>query len=94
MKKIFGLIFALLAPASLLAAPLEFDTPDAHVIVVRALDSWSGDNSASEDSLTAVKEHEGGFSLMYSKEKGVEGFPALFGSFGGPGSDKILLGKR
>lgn len=63
---------------STFAAPVEFDTPDAHIIVVRALDSWSGDTSASEDSLEAVTKHEGGFHL--ERPKGfVAGFPLLFG---------------
>jgi hypothetical protein len=74
--------------------PVEFDTPDAHVIVVRALDSWSGDNSASEDSLDAVKDHEGGFRL--ASEKGprydVLGFPMLFGLNGDSESNKVVQG--
>lgn len=63
------------------AAPVEIDTPEAHIVVMRALDSWSGDESASEDSLTSVEKHKGGFVL--ASEKGrrydVLGFPLLFG---------------
>jgi len=47
------------------SAPVEFDTPDAHVIVMRSIDAWSGDNSASEDSLGNVKNHQGGFRLAH-----------------------------
>ena len=72
--------------------PVEYDTPDTHIIVVRALDSWSGDNSASEDSLTAVEEHEGGFSLWYSKGRGVDGYPMLFGFNNGAQSDIVVQG--
>jgi hypothetical protein len=61
--------------------PVQFDTPDTHVIVLRALDSWSGDDGASEDSLTAVQKHKGGFRL--ASEKGprydVPGFPLGLG---------------
>ncbi len=91
-KNILLSIFASLFSLPLFAAPVELDTADAHIVVMRALDSWSGDNGASQDSLTAVEEHEGGFTLMRSKGRDVDGFPAVFGSFGGPGSDKVLQG--
>jgi len=72
---------ALLFPSTILAAPIEIDTPDAHIVVMRALDSWSGDESASEDSLTEVAKHRGGFIL--ASEKGPRfdtlGYPMLFG---------------
>jgi hypothetical protein len=75
----------------ILAAPVEYDTPDAHIIVMRALDSWSGDNSASEDSLEAVAKHEGGF--RYNRPKGlVLGFPLLFGFNGDSNADAVVQG--
>ncbi len=81
LKYILLSICASLLSLPIFAAPVEFDTADAHIVVIRALDSWSGDTSASADSLTAVKEHKGGFRL--GSEKGprydVPGFPMLFG---------------
>lgn len=70
------------------AAPVEIDTPDAHIVVMRALDSWSGDEEASEDSLEAVADHEGGFQL--ERPQGlVLGFPLLFG---GLNDDVVVQG--
>lgn len=70
------------------AAPVEIDTPDVHIVVMRALDSWSGDEGASEDSLEAVADHEGGFQL--ERPQGlVLGFPLLFG---GLNDDVVVQG--
>lgn len=79
-------ICASLLSLSSFAAPVEYDTHDAHIILMRALDSWSGDNSASEDSLEAVAKHEGGFQLERSKCC-VLGFPQLFGKL----SDDLVV---
>jgi hypothetical protein len=80
---------ASLLSTAIFAAPVEFDTPDAHVIVMRALDTWSGDNTASEESLEAVKDHKAGYRV-YRHEKGdVLGFPILFG---GLADDKVVQG--
>lgn len=38
------------------AAPVEIDTPDAHIIVVRPIDMWSGDRGVLEESLHAHQE--------------------------------------
>lgn len=84
-------ICASLLSLPILAAPVEYDTPDAHIIVIRALDSWSGDNSASDDSLEAVAKHEGGFRL--NRPKGaVFGFPLLFGFNGDSKADAVIQG--
>jgi hypothetical protein len=79
MKIFIFLICTALLPLQLFAAPVELDTPDAHIIVVRALDSWSADESASEDSLDAVKKHRGGFWLTNADGKATGGFSMLFG---------------
>lgn len=81
MKKYIFLICASLLPFQSFATPVELDTPDVHIIVMRALDSWSGDNSASEDSLSNVKNHHAGFRLASPKgpRYDVLGFPMLFG---------------
>lgn len=79
---------ASLYSSTVLAASVEIDTPDAHIVVMRALDSWSGDEEASEDSLEAVADHEGGFQL--ERPQGlVLGFPLLFG---GLNDDVVVQG--
>jgi len=40
------------------AAPVEFDTADAHVVVARPADTWSGDASVSEVTLDAIRNKE------------------------------------
>lgn len=45
------------------AIPVEFDTPDAHVIVVRPVDLWSGDRGWSEDSLDYIETRKFNFML-------------------------------
>lgn len=45
------------------ATPVEFDTPDAHIIVVRPVDIWSGDKGWSEDSLDYVRKRKFNFML-------------------------------
>ncbi len=93
-KNILFSIFASLFSLPLFAAPVELDTADAHIVVMRALDSWSGDNGASEDSLNEVKEHKGGFRL--ASEKGprydVPGFPLLFGFNSESENNKVVQG--
>jgi hypothetical protein len=88
MKIFIFLICAALFPLQLFAIPVELDTPDTHIIVMRALDSWSGDESASEDSLEAVKKHKAGFQLINIKG-GAAGFPVLFG---GLSDDPVVQG--
>jgi len=55
--------------ANLLAAPVEFDTKDAHVIVVRPVDAWSGDASVSEDTLDAIRDRKAAFSVVTTSVK-------------------------
>lgn len=88
IKTTIASICASLISSAIFAAPVEFDTPDVHVVVMRALDTWSGDNSASEESLEAVKNHEAGYRVYHHKGD-VLGFPILFG---GLSDDKIVQG--
>lgn len=55
--------------ANSLAAPVEFDTKDAHVIVVRPVDAWSGDASVSEDTLDAIRDRKAAFSVVTTSVK-------------------------
>ena len=54
-KKILAIsIVAITSVAT--AAPIEIDTPGAHIIVVRPIDMWSGDRGVLEESLQAHQE--------------------------------------
>ena len=94
MKTFIFLICASLLPLQLFATPVEIDTPDAYIIVMRALDSWSGDNSASEDSLSNVKNHHAGFTLASPKgpRYDVPGYPLLFGFNSDSESNVVVQG--
>ncbi len=91
INKFIASACTLLIALPALAAPVEFDTPDAHIIVVRALDSWSGDNSASEDSLEAVAQHKGGFRVERPTGN-VLGYPLLFGFNSDAKADIVVQG--
>jgi hypothetical protein len=75
MKYLPVALLALLLPLQVFAAPVEMDTPDAHIIVVRSIDAWSGDESTSEDSLSAFEKRKAGFILKHPKEE--NGYPML-----------------
>lgn len=76
------------------AAPVVIDTPSAYIIVIRALDTWSGDRDASEDSLAEVSKHRGGFVL--ASEKGPRydtlGYPMMFGFNGDSEGNPVVHG--
>lgn len=59
-------------------APVEIDTPDAHIIVIRTFDSWSGDKGTSSDILDMVQARKTAFSLETPKGQ-IQGHPTLFG---------------
>lgn len=46
------------------AAPVEFDTAAAHVIVIRPLDSWSGDSSALKHSLESLRDRTVSYDVV------------------------------
>ena len=77
IKKIIVAVSTSFLSLSTLAAPVEFDTPDAHVIVIRALDSWSGDKKTSEDSLERIAAHKCAFMIKTPKGE-ILGHPLLF----------------
>lgn len=57
-----ALAFATAATAQ--GAPVEFDTEAAHVIVVRPLDSWSGDTSALRESLDSIRDRKVSYDVV------------------------------
>lgn len=68
-----------------LSAPVEFDTDAVHVVVIRPMDSWSGDASNAEARLEALIEKKTyyGFSVddqNTGKRTHVQGGAAAFGS--------------
>jgi hypothetical protein len=79
MKKNLLLFFAISCVANALAAHIEFDTPEAHVVIVRPSDLWSGDTSSMEKNLDAIKEKK--FSFTYKVDGIIQnGNPMIFGS--------------
>lgn len=60
------------------AAPVELDTPSAHIIVIRPVDGWSGDKSVSEDTLESIKVRRA--SYMFGTVDGgfYRGSPTVF----------------
>jgi hypothetical protein len=96
MKRIVStLVFSLaILGNAVIAKPIEIDTPDAHIIVMRALDSWSGDESASEESLSNVKNHHAGFRLTSPKGPSYDvlGYPLLFGLNGDAEANAVVQG--
>jgi hypothetical protein len=65
-------MFTALATA---AAPIEFDTASAHVMVVRPVDRWSGDTTALEVSLDAVKKRQTSYTMIDLEGKHLRGSP-------------------
>lgn len=55
---------SVLAIATARAAPVEFETDAAHVIVVRPVDSWSGDTSALRDSLESIRDRKVSYDIV------------------------------
>ena len=88
------LICASLLSLQLFAAPIELDTPDTHIIVMRALDSWSGDKGASEDSIKGVAKRETGYTLISpnGQKYVVSSIPTLFGFNGFTESNAVFKG--
>lgn len=68
------------AAGGVFAAPIEFDTDTAHVIVVRPIDAWNGNRSESEDSLSLLKRKELAYSLL-TEGTGYAGTPGFLKSF-------------
>jgi hypothetical protein len=71
----------LLAPfsATLWAAPVELDTPGAHIIVTRPVDEWSGDSGALSDSLDEVTSKKAFYRFFWGGTSEVLGGVNVFG---------------
>lgn len=77
-KIIIASLITVFFSSTTIAAPVEFDTPDAHVIVLRSIDSWSGNTSISENMLDGVKEKEGAFQIKVGEKKYLSAWPTFF----------------
>ncbi|WP_423383439.1 hypothetical protein [Burkholderia sp. LMG 32019] len=55
---------ALATAATAHGAPVEFDTEAAHVIVVRPVDSWSGDTAALRESLDSIGDRKVSYDVV------------------------------
>ena len=72
----FSVSAALVGTATTASAmPVELDTPDAHIIVVRPVDIWSGDSSAQDDSLDMVKAKRANYVLEITYGRNFMGGP-------------------
>ena len=78
------------APAAL-AAPVELDTPSAHIIVVRPVDIWSGDNAAQSDSLEVVRSKKVNYTFALYEGGFANGGPLLFQ---GPWAHPVVNGVK
>jgi len=56
------------------AEPVQFDTDDAHVIVIRPVDTWSGNSVTNEYTLAGIKSKKSQFSYVDSNGKKMVGF--------------------
>ena len=73
------------------AAPVEFDTASAHIIVVRPVDIWSGDAGAQGDSLDMVKAKRANYVLQLVPGTVLRGGPHWFES---PANHPIVAAVR
>lgn len=77
----WGLMWAsLFAAVTASAHPVEFDVDGAHVIVLRPLDSWSGDEALLNDSLKSVKDKRATYSYFTDEGQYLRGCPTVFQS--------------
>ena len=77
-KKFIYAITCLLTATTALAAPVEFETEDAHVIVVRPIDLWSGDLSAAENILDNYKSRKVNYFVKTEDDILYRGSPTVF----------------
>ena len=68
-------ICAGLGSVAALAEPVEFDTPDAHVIVVRPVDVWSRDAARADDTLDVVRNKKANYAVFDQPGKDLNGGP-------------------
>lgn len=55
------------------ADPVQFDTEDAHVIVIRYVDSWSGNSSSNENTLKNMEKKITTFAYINNEGKKIYG---------------------
>lgn len=72
-----AIILSLMATTASIASPLVFENESAKVIVVRPIDQWSGDKSALEASLEALKNKTAWYTILLSDQKYLFGNPNL-----------------
>jgi hypothetical protein len=57
---------------------VEFDTPDAHVIVIRPVDAWSGDSTLQERTLDSIRARRSSYKLTIDDGRVIQGSPMTF----------------
>lgn len=76
------LLTSLLVPSlAIKAGPIEFNTPEVYILVIRPIDSWSSDKSRNEDSIETIKEKLVAFKFADSSGQIRDGGPtSIFSS--------------
>lgn len=72
---IFSAALGLITSAAF-AAPVTVDTEEARIVVVRPIDSWSGDTSLSEDIFESYTSKKVGYFVSVNGEN-IIGFPTF-----------------
>lgn len=77
-KLIVPLALSTAFAAVCLAQPVHLDTAEAHIIVVRPIDTWSGHNTTSEYTLKGLREKKIAFIYYAANGEKVVGSSGLF----------------
>ncbi len=83
---------ALLAVTCTHAAPIEFDTADAHVVIVRPVDRWSADKGTSESTLALIRDRKDAFTVADAEGKVHYGNRVSLFGFGASAKNPIIAG--
>jgi len=74
----FALLLSTCFQQTSLADPVILDTPNAHIVVVRPIDSWSADDAYDQVSLDLLQQKRVGYSYFTPEGKYYNGSPGLF----------------
>jgi len=67
IRRALGVLALSSIAAAAIAAPVEYDTDDFHLIVSRPFDSWSGDVSVMDGELETIRDHRAHFKYFISE---------------------------
>ena len=69
VRKTLGVLGLLSITAAAVAAPVEYDTDDFHLVVSRPFDSWSGDASVMDGELDTIRDHRAHFRYFLTERQ-------------------------